>query len=80
MTEGLLNSSRDILTNISERLLALEQQIDQNEVDLVEARNLTTVAQQVASEVQNVRLETVAIAQKCPTLNAHCNAANTDIR
>ena len=53
-TEVSLNSSRDILAGLGERLATLEQQIDQNRVDLVEAKNLSSVAREVANDVENV--------------------------
>ena len=51
-----LNSSRDILANLGERLLAVEQQIEQNRVNLVEAKNLSSVAQELATTVENVSI------------------------
>ena len=53
-TEASLNGSRDILAGLGERLATLEQQIDQNRVDLVEAKNLSSVAREVANNVENV--------------------------
>ena len=63
-TEALLNSSRDILAGLGERLATLEQQIDQNRVDLVEAKNLSSVAREVANDVENV-------SQKFNTVYCH---------
>ena len=51
-----LNSSRNILANLGERLLAVEQQIEQNRVDLIEAKNLSSVAQELATTVENVSI------------------------
>lgn len=53
-TEISLNNSRDILENISERLVALEQQIEWNKIELDEATNLTRIAQGLANQVENV--------------------------
>ena len=60
-TEASLNNSRDILADLGERLATLEQQIDQNRVDLVEAKNLSSIAREVANNVENVsqKLSTV---------------------
>jgi hypothetical protein len=54
-TEASLNNSRDILADLGKRLAILDQQIDQNRVDLVEAKNLSSVAREVANIVENVR-------------------------
>ena len=54
-TEASLNNSRDILADLGERLATLEQEIEQNRVDLVEAKNLSSVAQEIANNVENVR-------------------------
>ncbi len=54
-TETSLNNSRDILADLGERLATLERQIDQNRVDLVEAKNLSSVAREVTNIVENVR-------------------------
>lgn len=53
-TETSLNHSRDILSNISKRLIALEMQIQQKRVDVEEARNLTSITQDLADHVANV--------------------------
>lgn len=54
-TEASLNTSRDILADLGERLATLEQEIEQNRVDLVEAKNLSSVARETANSVENVR-------------------------
>ena len=54
-TEASLNNSRDILADLGERLATLERQIEQNRVNLVEAKNLSGVAQEIANSVENVR-------------------------
>ena len=53
-TEVLLNESHDILEDLGERLAALEWQIEENKVDIVEARNLSSIARQLANTVENV--------------------------
>lgn len=42
--------------NVSDRLVALELQIDRNRVDLGEARNLTSISQELADQVANVSM------------------------
>ena len=54
-TEASLNTSRDILADLGGRLATLERQIEQNRVDLGEAKNLSRVAREVANNVENVR-------------------------
>ena len=54
-TEISLNTSRYILADLGERLATLEQQIEQNRVDLVEAKNLSSIAREVANTMENVR-------------------------
>ena len=54
-TETSLNNSRDILADLGERLATLEQQIEQNRVDLVEAKNLSSITRELANNVENVR-------------------------
>ena len=53
-TETSLNNSWVILAGLGERLATLEQQIDQNRVDLVEAKNLSSIAREVANDMENV--------------------------
>lgn len=55
-TEDSLDISRSRLAILGVRLMELEAQIDQNELDFEVARNLTEIAVELANQTESVRM------------------------